>query len=66
MRGFKVDDRVFGGPWGSPQHEFSIREIGPTGKLRLQEVGGPRLPLWISASTAAEWAHAEALSESSR
>lgn len=59
---FGIGDRV---PYidhrqGGVVREARVREVSPRGTLRLQEVGGPRLPWWISQSTAAAWTAAEA------
>ena len=60
---FQINDRIgYRAPLTSdPVRECRVAEISKSGALRIQEIGGPRIPWWITPQTAQEWAHAEAL-----
>jgi len=62
--GFQINDRIGYRALlvkDAPARECRVAEVSKSGALRIQEIGGPRIPWWVSPRTAVEWAHAEAL-----
>jgi len=61
---FRINDRIGYRPLlvkDATARECRVAEISKSGALHIQEIGGPRIPWWITPQTAVEWAHAEAL-----